>query len=237
MTNKKAIIYVLAVSAVLSTGCTRRQERSRNADKYDQWLESLTDSVAALQETQKLTEDSLTALYTGVDEMLRKFSYVDNPREVEGYTILSSRRGSYPLTRTGISARIAKSEDFEIIAVLSGGSFTHITLSDGTSTAGSATVPHDQGLNYRSGNLNTVLFSGPEADSIGMFVAKDPSRSITVAYGNRSERLQPSDAQMIAETWTLAKMRKDIRRMELSIPVISKKIDACRRKMEQRKEK
>jgi hypothetical protein len=98
-------------------------------------------------------------------------------------------------------------------------------------------VPHDQGLNYRSGNLNTVLFSGPEADSIGMFVAKDPSRSITVAYGNRSERLQPSDAQMIAETWTLAKMRKDIRRMELSIPVISKKIDACRRKMEQRKEK
>jgi len=112
MTNKKAIIYVLAVSAVLSTGCTRRQERSRNADKYDQWLESLTDSVAALQETQKLTEDSLTALYTGVDEMLRKFSYVDNPREVEGYTILSSRRGSYPLTRTGISARIAKSEDF-----------------------------------------------------------------------------------------------------------------------------
>lgn len=234
---KKTIFCTLAASAAITAGCTRRQERSRNADRYDQWLASLNDSVKALQETQRLTEDSLTDLYTEVDAMLQRFSYVDNPREVEGYTILSSHRGSYPLSRTGIAARIAKSEDFELIAVLSGGSFSRITLSDASGSISSSTVPHDQGLNYHIGSLNTVLFTGPEADSIGMFVAKDPSRPITVAFGSNRHRLPESDARMIAETWKLSDTRRRIKRMELELPVISKKIDAYRRKMEGRNKK
>ena len=109
----KKILPILLALAAVAAGCTGRQERSRNADKYDEWKASLADSVASLQQTVKLTEDSLATAYSTVDSMLSLFTFVDNPREVEGYTILKAARDHYPLTRTGLTARIAKSEGIE----------------------------------------------------------------------------------------------------------------------------
>lgn len=231
----KKILPILLALAAVAAGCTGRQERSRNADKYDEWKASLADSVASLQQTVKLTEDSLATAYSTVDSMLSLFTFVDNPREVEGYTILKAARDHYPLTRTGLTARIAKSEAFELIAALSGGSFTSIAVSAGGKTVESATVGHDQGLNYRSGGLNTVLFTGAKADSIGRLVAASAPDAITVSYigsTRRTIKMQPADAMIVTLTWKLAEARAEVSRLERTLPLLSRKIDLLRSKTE-----
>ena len=202
----KKILPILLALAAVAAGCTGRQERSRNADKYDEWKASLADSVASLQQTVKLTEDSLSTAYSTVDSMLSLFTFVDNPREVEGYT-----------------------------AALSGGSFTSIAVSAGGKTVESATVGHDQGLNYRSGGLNTVLFTGAKADSIGRLVAASAPDAITVSYigsTRRTIKMQPADARIVALTWKLAEARAEVSRLERTLPLLSRKIDLLRSKTE-----
>lgn len=225
------------VIMLMFCSCVQRQERSRNADKYDNWKASLADSVAILEKERTLAEDSLTCAYNTVDSLLKEFAYVENPREVEGYTILKSARGSYPLTRTGMMARISKAEGFELVAALSGAPFSRVTVSDGHRTVSSATVLPDQGLNYRSGSLTTILFTGSEADSIGMLISSAVSGKVRVAYfGNSGQvsaiTLSPTDTDVISRTWKLAYARREVHRLEMTLPLVSRKIDLLRRQME-----
>lgn len=223
---KKYIVAVVAMS-LLCCGCVRRQEKSRNADKYDNWIESLNDSVTALQNEQKQVEDSLTMLYQTVDEMSKSFDYVNHQREVEGYTILRVARASYPLTRAGIVARYTNREEFELIAACTA-PFTSLKVSDASGSASTGIVPRDQALNYTTGGLTTVLFSDSLAYEVGRFIAADPSRPLSVSYSGRSQRLSQADASAVAATWRLADTRRRISSMEKRLPLISRKIEACR---------
>ena len=230
MNIKHISVPIISISAILlCASCTQRQERSRNADKYDSWKESLADSIETVSKARQLTEDSLTNAYSQVDSMLRNFTYVENPREVEGYTILSSARSSYPLSRTGLSARLSKSGDFEIIAVHSGSPFTSISLSDGISSVSTSEIPADQGLNYRTGSLTTMLISGDDAAAVGEFILKAGDKPVSVSYGKTRSRLNTTDASTVASTWKLASLRKEITRMERNLQLLSKKADALRR--------
>ncbi len=217
-----------------SSSCVQRQERSRNADKYDNWKESLSDSLKLLEKTRDLTQDSLEKAYLLVDSLLKDFSYVDNPREVEGYTILKSARTSYPLSRTGLVARISKAEGFELIAVHSGNSFSSITVSDGVRSASTAHVTPDGALNYRTGNITTVLFTGAEADSVANLIATSPTSKFTIVYGGSSRiLLSRADAAVVAQTWKLAQSRREVHRLERALPLVGRKIDILCRKIEQ----
>ncbi len=233
--NMNKTLLPLLIVALLAAGCVKRQDRSRNADKYDQWKASLADSITSIQNTIKLTEDSLADAYAAVDSMLANFAYVENQREVEGYTILKTARPNYPLTRSGITARIAKSEAFELIAVLAGGSFTSISVSNGNATSISDTIGYDQGLNYRADGINTVLFTGEKANSIGRLIANSDPNSLTIRFNGgsgRTMKIPASDANVVALTWQLAEARLRVNRLERNLPLLNRKIDLLRSRTE-----
>lgn len=230
----RVITAVSVVSIILfSAACTRRVDRTEKAEEHDRWLQSLDDSVAQLSREVSDSEMRLDVLTVSVDSMLRSFSHVSNPREVEGYIILSSWRGRYPLTSTGIVARITESEGLELIAALSGGTFTHISVSCGGETVESDVVPHDQALNYRAGGLNTVAFFGQRADSVAEFIATDSNGNIELNYIENSVtgRLRISDdaKRMIAETWRLYSSRREMERLERTLPLLNARIATLRR--------
>lgn len=241
----KQIISLKSVALVamlsLLASCAKRNEKSSYAEKYDSWIESLNDSVAQLSQSRQLAEDSLTMMYSAVDSMSKSFSFVNNPKEVEGYSILSSYRGNYPLVRSGVAARYSKGENFELVAALVGGTFTKLNVATAAGTVATSSVPFDQALNYRTGGINTVLFSDSLAYEVGRLVnkARENGDAVKVTYlggSNKTIALSPTDVDVIARTWRLAATRKYIRDLEHRLPIMSKKIDLCRRKMEEASE-
>ena len=74
------MLGIVAIMTMVMTSCVQRQERSRNADKYENWKASLADSVAVLEKRRTLAEDSLTNAYNTVDSLLKDFAYSENPR-------------------------------------------------------------------------------------------------------------------------------------------------------------
>lgn len=224
-------IFAITLAVFLLMSCAGRENKSNKELKYDKWVESLDDSIKSEEDNIRLTEDSIRIYHEEIGKMLKLFSYVDNPRQVEGYTILSSWKNRYPLTSTGIVARITKSERFELIAVLRGGNFNQISVLSGDTVISSDVVPYDQALNYRTGGLNTVAFSGIKADSIGRFISTHENKTVTVRFLPSSSTLKLSGEQlvMIAVTWRMYSTQKNVERMERSLPLMHKKIDAYRR--------
>ena len=221
-------ILIAGMAAILLASCANKEKRESN---YEKWVGTLGDSIKNTEETIRLTEDSVRILHDSIGAMLREFSYVDNPRQVEGYTILTSWRGRYPLSTTGLVARITKSEAFELIGTLRGGNFNRIEVSAGGESAVSETVAFDQALNYREGGLNTVAFSGSAADSIGELISDNAGGGITVRYIplGKTITLSPDAARMIAQTWQLYSAQRKVQHMERLMPLMHKKIDAYRR--------
>ena len=68
------------------------------------------------------------------------------------------------------------------------------------------------------------------------FIAAHEGDDVTIEYLNpgRSGSLKLSADQraMIAETWRLYDTRRQIRRLEKEMPMLSRRIDACRLMME-----
>ncbi len=168
--------------------------------------------------------------------MISNFEYVSNPRQVEGYYIYNGWKNRYPLKQTGVVARITEDERFELIAVLSGKHFNQLSVSNGSESVETKVVPHDQALNYRAGSLNTVCFYGSAADSVGMFIAENMPDALTVTYmegGKTGSYTLPADQkEMIAATYNLYVAQRNNHRLEATIPMLSQKIDSCRRMIE-----
>lgn len=202
----------------------------------EQWLYSLNDSIAQYKASIDSASSALTSLQSEIGEMIINFDHVSNPREVEGYYIYKGWKGRYPLKATGLVARITEDENLELIATLSGGVFNSISISDGTSSVSSNVVPHDQALNYRAGSLNTVCFYGEAADSVAAFISDNMPEKITVTFLNDNKTgsftLPADQKEMIAATWQLYYSQKDSHSLEKRIPMLSRRIDVCRRMME-----
>ena len=234
MNLKKYILPFSLLMLVSLSGCGTKKPAA--AEQREKWLLSLNDSISKYQKDIELVGDSLDAARESVGRLVGAFDYVNNPREVEGYYILNGWKAKYPLSSTSMVARINESEGFELIAALSGGFFNEIAVSAGGSTVSSDIVPHDQALNYRVGNFNTVCFSGGKADSIGEFISSHEAETITLAFlnGKRtgSLSLPSADKDMIARTWQLYAQQKELHRLEKELPRLSGKIAACRRMLE-----
>lgn len=134
----------------------------------------------------------------------------------------------YPLASTGISARLTEAEHPEVIAALNGGRFNTIRLISGESSVTSETVPYDQALNYCAGGLNTVAFTGSQADSLLNFVLEHSSGSLTIEFMNpsivKSAKVPDMMRETLVETARLVEARKTLRKAEASIPALSRKI-------------
>lgn len=236
-----ALVAVAALGILVSaTDCSSAEQRRRAKSESDRhaWREELQDSVVAIRERMEANAEQLRVLTQDLNGMLPSFIKVDNPRHVEGYYVLRDFNSNYPLTSTGLAARLTMSEQLELIAALQGGTFTQIRVRSKDGVITSATVPYDGALNYREGGLNTVAFSGPLCDSVGRFIALNDNAALTLEYldGNRVAgkiTLPDKTKRMVARTWTLSNTRARITRLERTIPVDNRKLESVRARLDQ----
>lgn len=235
----KKVFLPIALFSILCLGVSCvKIKKPEAAKQHEEWIESLNDSIATFKAQADSTSAALSALQSKIGGLMPDFEHVNNPREVEGYYVLKGWKNRFPLSGTEMVARISENEGFEILAALSGGVFNQISVSSSGESVKSAVVPHDQALNYRAGNLNTVCFIGNEADLVGAFISGHKTGQITVSFlgGAKSSSLSlPSDVkEMIAATWQLYSLQKEMHQLERSLPLLSRKIDMCRRMLNER---
>ncbi len=220
----------IASIALLAGGCQRRNEaKERIQAQRQQWEESLPDSLKKMERQTDSIRLQLQSLAEEEKRILPSFRYVDNPREVEGYYIAGQWAPSYPLKSTGLVARITKGEKLELIAALAGGAhFDRIRVEANGASAESSAVPHDQALNYRMTNLNTVCFSDSAANSCASLIAANPDTDIRIVFLNGGKATgsfkYPKNSQKVMyETWTLYDTRSRISHDERMLPLLAKK--------------
>lgn len=226
---KKIISFILP--AMLLASCA-----GGNADKEkakNEYKNSLADSIAAAEHKIDSCENEIKVLTDNVNTWLRDFTVVDNSREVESYYIFNGWQKRYPLHNTGLVARISNGERLEIIAALKGSTFNSIRVESGDLSAESAVVPHDQALNYRREGLNTVMFSGAQADSVAQIIADNELNPVKIVYlenGKVKGNWQmPEDyKKMVSATWMLYSSRSRQIKLEGYMKMLCKKIEILR---------
>lgn len=228
---KNLILAVIGTGLLISGGCARSNDSGKIArEKYHLMLE---DSIKSLT----VEIDSCRAVSRGlsdeVNNLLRDFTAVNNSREVEGYTIFQGWANKYPLRSTGLVARINASEQLELVAALWNGVFDHIVVTSGAESSSTAVVPYDQALNYRRNGLNTVMFSGKEADAVALLIADNELNPITVNFMNgdvvsRSWSLPLENAKMIAVTDLLYRKHSEQKELERRAMMLSEKVKLIR---------
>lgn len=236
----KKIIFLASVLVLLFSGaCKRKNEaKERVQAEREKWEASLPDSLKAVERQTDSIRNDMQELNIRLDGMLHEFSYVDNPREVEGYYIAGVWAPNYPLKSTGLVARLSKSEKLELIAALSGGAhFDRLRVEAGGQTAETSTVVHDQALNYRMAGLNTVCFSDSASNSCAKLIAENPETEIKIIYLEGDKQTgaltYPKTSQAImASTWNLFETRSALLRDEHLIPLLARKAAVLTSKIE-----
>lgn len=228
----------LLILVALAAGCAKRADNA--AEARADYSRSLSDSIAVIETQVDSCENQITELRDQVNGWLPDFTTVTNPREAGSYIILTSARKLYPLTGTGLVARINDSGQFELIAALASKPFDRISVNGPSVTASSETVPNDQALNYRTPALTTVLFSGERADSIGMLIADNELNPITVTYYQGgavgSWKIPAENAKMISYTYLLYDTQRRLGKAERRLPMLREKINLLRAHRDKRAE-
>ncbi len=227
----RIILISIGICIVLASGaCKRRNEaKERVKAEREKWEASLPDSLKVIERQTDSIRNEIEVLNHRFDSIIHAFTYVDNPREVEGYYIAGAWAPTYPLQSTGLVARLTKSEKLELIAALSGGAhFNRVKVTIGSETAETSVVPHDQALNYRMANLNTVCFSDSASNSCVKLIADNVGSDIKIIYLDGDKQTgtfnYPKDSQQImASTWNLYETRSSITRDERMLPMLAKK--------------
>lgn len=235
---KKSVVMALAL--VMLAGCAKKNESGKEMQKsyqvaLDDSIKSVTFKIDSCNDVAKLLQDKIGSL-------LPEFRAVSKAREVEGYMIFQGWENRYPLQNTGVVARLSESRQLELVGVLKGGEFDHIRVNVPSQTAETAVVPFDQALNYRQGGLNTVLFTGPEADSVAQLIADNELNPITVTFLNggktiRTWKMDHDNAKMITMTYLLYSANKDHKRLEQESLKLGEKLKLLRQHQEAGKER
>ena len=224
----------MSVVGTMTLGAACSRVKTPEAAEYrEKWIESFNDSIDYYQNQMKITETQLQDCNNSVNSILSDFEHVSNPREVTGYYIVKGWRDKIPFTTTSIYARVNESEDMELIATLAGGVFNRVSVSDGTATLYSETVPNDQALNYRHDGYNTVCFSGAAADSIAQFINLNKGSRLVLSFinGNSSKEfvIPDNEKNMIARTSMLFDVKQRQKTLQKELWMDARKIDTFRR--------
>lgn len=228
---KKLILFTLPLIMLAACVGSNKEKREKMQAAYKS---TITDSIKSTEREIDSCQNRVARLNTEISRLINNFAVVDNPREVEGYYILKGWQKRYPLTSTGMEARITLSEQLELIAANTSTTFDAVTVKAGEDAATTATVPHDQALNYRSGGLTTVMFSGSEADVVAQLIADNALNPITLIYlegghPKASVKLNDGEKKMIAETYIFYARRQHLSKLERQIPMLHQKINILRR--------
>lgn len=218
---------VLILIPVACTGNRQAEDKARATYKL-----SLKDSIESMRLQIDSCNNTISVLKQNQDEWLQNFTTVSNDREVAPYIIYTDFRSKYPPQGTGLIARLAENGQFELVASLSGARFTSITVTAPDGSASSETIAPDQALNYMAGGLNTVLFTGSKADSIGNLIADNQLNPITVTFvgkGPVKTWKMPDDySKMIMATFRLYDSQKRINMLERRVSMLNRKISLLR---------
>lgn len=225
-----AATMILTACASLYTGCGNAK-REQIAKQREDWALSLQDTLKNLQTSRTNDSIALEEAREKVSREIEQFTFVENPREVEGYYIYTPFRSSYPLKSTGLCARVLKNEGLELVAA-GKSRFSAIRATAGDATAETEVVPADQALNYTVAGLTTVAFTGAKADSLAMLIASAEGTPVKIEYLNPSVTatytLSPQQCEEIAATWSLYHNRCRTHLLEKSIANTARKIEATR---------
>lgn len=224
MNYKICTIGALCLILAAAGGC-KKVVKSDAAKDHEAWVGSLNDSVAATRAQIEVSMVEIDSLHREVAALLEDFDRVDDPRQVEPYTIAKGWSRKYPLTSTGLVARLTEGEQLELVAALKGGTFEHLTVSSpDEGECQTDVVPYDQALNYRADGLNTVAFTGARADSVAQLIALAAPGTVTVGYGRTSAKLPTDQQAMIAKTWRLYDAHRRAQRLEKTLPLLNEKV-------------
>lgn len=232
----KFIAFAILVGALPSCSGGEKEKGATAQAKYE---ESLRNSLNEATRRADSCENQIKSLRAQQDEWINEFTTVSNPREAASYMIFTSCQKDYPPKGTGLIARMADNAQFELIASLSGGRFNQITVESGAETVTSGIVPADQALNYMVDGLNVVLFTGPEADAIGKFIADNELNNIRVIYQNGKATgtmlLSTDKRNMIMRTYQFYAAQREINHLERMVSKISKEKEIIKSHMEPEK--
>lgn len=226
--NKIGLFLIPIAFLASCSGKSNKGEAMQN-----DYVNALQDSIAATQHAIDSCENQLSIETDQVNEWLRDFTVVSNPREVENYYIFQGWQNRYPLQGTGVVARISNGETLELIAALKNGTFDSITVESPEATASTAVVPNDQALNYRRDGLTTVMFSGPEADDAAKLIADNELNKVTILFkenGKVKSSWQMSDdyKKMICATSLLYSARRSQMSLENGLKLYTAKLNILR---------
>lgn len=231
-----ASIFIGAVISLSIASCGSKNESNDKAK--ENYVQSLKDSISIIQAEIDSCNMQLDTRKNEVEQLLRGFTTIANSREVAPYMIMTTAQNSYPLKNTGVIARINDSGQFEIVAALTGRTFNQISVTSGAETVTSATVPHDQALNYRTDTMNTVMFLGPQADAIGALVFDNELNPLTIQYlnggGSVSYKITSDQAHVIAYTYQLYNAMTEMKKLEQRVPMLHQKLNVLRVHLDKR---
>lgn len=225
--------YAIILSSLLiisAGGCKKYTGEKAAADRA-RWVASLSDSIAVISKAKMEDSIRIENLRTELDSEIKNFSQVSNAREVEPYYILSSFRSAYPLTATGVVARVTHSLQFELVAALSGKRFDAVRFSSDGKSSTSTVIPPDQALNYTSADgLSICSFSGGGNDLLGKFIAENLTSPIKMDFlrnGSVQTSMTLSDSQknLIADTWRLTSTRHILDSLESAQVINARKLE------------
>ncbi len=226
----KKYLYILLSTLFLVACGGNKTDKEKARNEYGN---ALNDSIKTAEDQIEEANSRIAVLNDEVNTWMRDFTVVNNTREVEGYYIFNGWQKRYPLSTTGLVARIAENEQLELIASLKGATFNRIEVMAPTSSVGSDIVPFDQALNYRRESLNTVMFSGAKADSIAQLIADNELNTVKVVFfeGNSTKgnwQIPEDYKKMIMSTWMLYSSRHEQMKLEHKVVMLREKINLLR---------
>lgn len=233
---KNLIIAISIFNILLLGNACKRVTTPEAAKEREEWISTFSDSIDIYSKEKDLATDSAKELNLKTASLITEFEHVIRPREVSGYFVPKGWENKLPMTSTGLIARINEDEGLELIASLSGGSFTSIEVVSEGKSVSSEKVDHDQALNFKGSKINTVCFSGVKADSLAQFIANNLENTVTVNFfeGKKtgSLKLDEPTKREISLTWQLYSLKSKAKEFEKNIAYYSRKIDIYRRMLE-----
>lgn len=222
--------WFIGVLALLAAGCGSGNKGEQARADYNR---SLGDSIEIARQEIDSCDNQIKVLRDKVGRWLLDFTEVNNPREAGSYLIYTKMKDAYPLTKTGLMARINDNGQFELVAVLNPGQFDQIGVSSGEKEARSAVVPNDQALNYRNGQMTTVMFSGKEADEVGQLIAANAINTVKLSFYNNGDirvtnPISTPTLNMILATWQLYSDQREANRLERRAQMLHEKVNVLR---------
>ncbi|MCM1521816.1 MAG: hypothetical protein NC039_04090 [Muribaculaceae bacterium] len=162
--------------------------------------------------------DSLLALLAARADSLKPLvKYVQNP--VEGYFVADGANPEDILNVTGIQARLSPEGDFYIVSTLKGKGVksTSVTVTDGNSSATTATVSHDGERNDRTGGSERITFIAAECDTLGRFIMENAGIPLKLTFnGDAGSTTVTLPEKTAAQTATLYDYALTLRRARVA---------------------